>query len=80
MTDLERYIAINNCETKEELKEAIMAIADENGMIQNRTKKRPAINTVNAVDEVFKGYPARLLTRAYGIRQQALYIMHYENL
>lgn len=83
--ELEKEISIwtkvNSCETAEELSEVILSLADEDGAIQGRSRKFPADRMAEAVSEVVKGnLMPNVLTREYGIRQQALYIRYYENL
>ena len=77
LTELERYETVNACETADDLSKAILSMADANGMIQGRSR--------SFVASKMAGYPAaviagectpNVLTRMYGIRQQALYIKH----
>lgn len=76
--ELEKYQLINKCETADDLKNAIAMISDQNGNIQGRKYSFDAYKMRERVDLVInRGYPANLLTRSYGIRQQALYIKHY---
>ena len=77
MDRLEIYDKVNQCETFEQLAEVIESLADENGMIQGRTRQFPA-NKMAQGCRNFKlhGYP-NVLTREFGIRQQAMYINHY---
>lgn len=79
MSELEKYELVNSCETVKELEEAILKLADEDGMIGGRTKKfnaelmsKKVWLVVNQIE------PANRLTRNYGIRQQALYLQYYE--
>jgi hypothetical protein len=76
MTELEKYQKVNECETLGELASVIESFADENGMIQGRTRifdaKQMAHYCIN-----FKEYPPNMLTREYGIRQQAMCIIYY---
>ena len=79
--ELSIWIKVNSCETAEELSEVILSLADEDGAIQGRDRKFPADRMAEAVSEVVKGnLMPNVLTREYGIRQQALYIRYYENL
>ncbi len=81
MNDLEKYELVNQCETKEELAEAILKLADEEGNIIGRAKKFDANKMASRVEGVIKGeLLANALTRCFGIRQQALYISYYERL
>lgn len=80
MTDLEKFQAVNVCETTEALKKAIISFADSNGEIQGRRKTFNADRMANKVDGVVnKQLSPNNLTREFGIRQQALYLSYYEN-
>ena len=78
MTELEKYETVNAAATLEELQAVVLKLNDENGLIQGRSEKYPvemmAHNVRLVVDE---GHRANLLTRSYGIRQQALYLREY---
>jgi len=78
MTDLEKFQLINSCETGADLKEAIVKLADPaTGRIQGRIKDFNADRMSICVGPVInEGAPANLLTREFGIRQQALYIKY----
>lgn len=78
MTELEKYQLVNSCETAEELINAIRRIADpETGKIQGRVKEFDSQRMAGYVTFVInEGAPANLLTREFGIRQQALYIKY----
>lgn len=77
MTELEKYKLINRCETFEELKEAILKLADEGDMIEGRSTEFSARTMADNVER-FQISP-NYLTRSYGIRQQAFYIQWYIN-
>ena len=78
VTDLEKFQLINACETVEDLTVAIEAFADPEGLIQGRTRMFDAHRMVRNVQSVIEeGASPNLLTREFGIRQQALYIRHY---
>ena len=79
MTELEKYQLVNRCQTIEALENAIMAIGSENnGMIYGRTRIFPAkIMSSYVCGVVSLALPANLLTRNYGIRQQALYLSFF---
>lgn len=80
MTDLEKFQLVNSCETENELKKAILKLADENGMIQGRKRSFSAYEMADSVQYVINdNYPANALTREFGIRQQALYIAYYRS-
>ena len=77
--ELDKYQLVNRCQTIEALENAIMAIGSENnGMIHGRTRLFSAKNMSSYVREVVSlALPANLLTRNYGIRQQALYLSFF---
>ena len=78
LTDLEKYELVNGCESVKELEDVILNFADEDGMIQGRTRKFNAKKMAGYVSKVVLNYiPANLLTREFGIRQQALYLAYY---
>ena len=78
MTDLEKYELVNKCETRQALKDAIMAFAEEDGSIQGRTRNFNATQMAENVDRVVdKQLIPNVLTREFGIRQQALYLCFY---
>jgi len=82
MTELERlhhYDAVNACETLDELANVIGSIADEDGKIQGNTRKFDARIMAHNVKSPLLINNMNLLTRSYGIRQQAIYILYYEN-
>lgn len=77
MTQLQKFEKINQCETVAELEEAIISIS-EDGVVHGRGKNLDAIKLAAKVNMVVKKQiPANVLTREYGIRQQALYLSHY---
>ena len=77
MDELEKYKLINKAETIEELKEAIKAIS-EKGMNKGRSKSYMSDKMIAMVDFIYNdNYPLNFLTRNYGIRQQMLYLLHY---
>ena len=63
--------------TEEELANIIIELADENGKIQGRTRKFNAIDMAEKCIN-FKDYIPNVLTREYGIRQQAMHIIYYD--
>lgn len=79
MKDLERYEAVNKCETLKELAEVIRSFADDNDEIQGRSIKLNASNMVRVCEDpsLLVTFP-NFLTRQWGIRQQAMYIMYYD--
>lgn len=75
MTELQKWQAVNQCETQAQLADLITKFADENGMIQGREKKFDASNMVIGLQFFMEGEArANVLTREYGIRQQAIYL------
>ena len=83
MTDLEKYKRVNACETIEELQACIKGFADELGQIQGRTKKFSADNMAINADLYYNDFVGSIvpnvLTREFGIRQQAMYIKFYKH-
>lgn len=80
--ELEFYNKVNLCKTHEELAEVIESLADKNGMIQGRTSKFISENMANFCrnfNAIYKSGQINLLTRNFGIRQQALMIHYYNN-
>jgi hypothetical protein len=75
MTREEIYDMVNACESREELSAAILKIADANGEIQGRTRKFNAEKMAKyALSVVSEGMQPNVLTREFGIRQQAMYL------
>lgn len=75
-SDLKKYEAVNSCETLDELANAILSFVDEKGMIKGRTKSFNA----ESMAEACRNYSFAIhntLTREFGIRQQALMILLY---
>lgn len=78
MTHLDKFEMVNQCETAEELTNAVRAIADpETGMIKGRLREFDSQRMSGYVSlVVYEDAPANLLTREFGIRQQALYLRY----
>ncbi len=76
MNRLEIYDKVNKCETLSELSDIILELADENGEIQGRTRK---FNAAKMAEKClnFRTVSPNTLTRKFGIRQQAMYILYY---
>jgi len=75
MTELQKWQAVNQCETQSQLADLISKFADSEGMIQGRERKFEASKMIIGLsffmtDEM----PANVLTREFGIRQQAIYL------
>lgn len=80
MDEETKWGLVNATETYEELASVIMIIAEDGIIHSNRQNKTfDAARQVRNVDLVINHnmFP-NILTRAYGIRQQALYIRYYE--
>jgi hypothetical protein len=77
MTELEKYELVNKCETVEELANAILKVSG--GIeIKGRQQNFDAEKMSKRVDQVINGnLIPNVLTRQYGIRQQALYLKYY---
>lgn len=77
LTDLQKFEAVNACETLNQLADVIMLFANEDGQIQGRRRMFNAEKMATAC-KTFKdhNYP-NALTREFGIRQQAMYIKYY---
>lgn len=79
MTDAERlevYDKVNSCRSFSELSDVILSLADEDGMIQGRTRKFVAAKMAKFCINFFV-YPKEVLTREFGIRQQAIMLEYY---
>lgn len=69
---------VNGAETLQELADVIRSLADEQGLIQGRTRKFEAERMAYACEQFSSGYiAANALTREFGIRQQAMYIDYF---
>lgn len=80
-SELDLYKWVNGCHTYEQLADVIMKAADKNGMIQGRTQKFNAAKMANYCrnfDALYASAQINLLTRNFGIRQQALMIQYYK--
>ncbi len=75
MNDLEKFQAVNQSETPQELADLIIKFADEDGKIQGREKKFSAEKMAYGLNLFMNDQvPANILTREFGIRQQAIYL------
>lgn len=78
MTELEKYELVNNCEYPKELEEAIITIGSDINIIHGKTRAFDSVKMASYVEGViFNQFNPALLTRSYGIRQQALYLKYY---
>ena len=75
MTELEKWQLVNQCETQAQLSDVITKFADPEGMIQGRQRKFDAAKMIIGLQFFMDSeVPANVLTREYGIRQQAIYL------
>lgn len=73
------YDLVNACETLDELANVIENhLADENGEIEGRMRKFDAKAMAEACRTLPEHKQANALTRMFGIRQQAFYILYYD--
>jgi len=79
MTELQKYEIVNSAESLDQLSTAILFINDSNGDIRGRNRMFNGVKMAAMCYQVPK-LPYSVLTRNYGIRQQAMYIVHYEEL
>ena len=78
MEEVNKFQAVNTAETAEQLKSAIMLCADDD-IIEGRTEQFNAKRMCEHLDAYLNhehDYP-NVLTRKWGIRQQAMYIKFY---
>lgn len=78
LEELKYYKLVNECENLDQLANVILEIGNEDfGEIKGRSKgfdsQRMADNCLRLPD-----VPINTLTRNYGIKQQAIYILHYQ--
>ena len=76
-TDLEKYEAVNSCETLKELADVIRSFAVD-GLIQGRTRQFSAEQMAEHC-ESYHLEKHNFLTREFGIRQQAMMILFYDH-
>jgi hypothetical protein len=75
MTELETWQEVNQCETAQHLAFIIYKLADPEGMIQGRERKFDAAKMIKGLNLFLTDVvPASVLTREFGIRQQAIYL------
>jgi hypothetical protein len=75
MTELQKWQEVNQCETPQGLGFLIISLADDKGMIQGRERKFDASRMATALQIFMEDEaPANVLTREFGIRQQAIYL------
>ncbi len=78
MTELEKYQAVNACETYDELADVIEQLADGT-IVQGRSRGFDA-QAMSSYCRNFDNVLPNQLTRMWGIRQQALYIQRYQTI
>lgn len=76
MTDLEKYKAVNKSSTLKELADVLRSFAVD-GMIQGRTRQFNAEKMAKHC-ESYHLAKHNVLTREFGIRQQAMMLFFYE--
>lgn len=76
MTDLEKYEAVNKCESLKALSKVILSFADNLDTINGRIRAFSASSMAERCLK-FSIINPNILTRMWGIRQQAMYIVHY---
>jgi len=75
MTELETWQLVNQAETQAQLADVITKLTDSEGMIQGRVRKHDAIKMIVGLSYFMTDdLPANVLTREFGIRQQAIYL------
>lgn len=75
MTDLEKYNKVNQTESLQELAEVIRGFAP-NGNIQGRARKFSS-ELMAIACENYSLFYHNTLTREFGIRQQAIMLLHH---
>ena len=84
MLDLHRYEQVNSCETLQALADTIRSFADDDGVITGRAKQLNAGLMADYCIQIREVYDITMInynyfTRMWGIRQQAMYLVHYFN-
>lgn len=80
MNNLDKYEAVNKCETVDELADVMLSvIATKDGTIIGKSREFDADRMVNNLKDYVSGTidNPNILTRRWGIRQQAMYIKYY---
>lgn len=80
--ELAKWQRVNKCETIEELQQCILDFANEQGNIQGRIRSFPADKMAEHVERYYlddtNEIPPNVITREYGLRQQAMYLKFYK--
>ncbi len=80
MTELETWQLVNQAETQAQLADVITKLTDSEGMIQGRARKHSAAEMIIGLSFFMADECAsNVLTREFGIRQQAIYLKHVSN-
>ena len=79
MTILEKYDAVNQAASLVDLADVIRSFAGEDGKVQGRSKRFDAEDMASTCEHFTNAYH-NVLTREFGIRQQAMMLSFYENL
>ena len=79
MTSLEKYEKVNQAGDLKELANIIRSFADEDGKVQGRSKRFDAEDMASTC-ETFTNQYHNVLTREFGIRQQAMMLYFYESI
>lgn len=75
MTELQKWQEVNQCESETELGYLMLKLADEDLKIQGRSKKFDVTEMIIGLEMFMKNQMhANILTREFGIRQQAIYL------
>lgn len=78
MTELEKYQKVNACESLEELAVVIENFADVKGFIQGKSRQFNA-KLMASICRRYTLVEHNMLTREFGIRQQAMCIVFYRD-
>lgn len=75
LSELDRWELVNSCKTVDDLKAAVERL----GIVRGSNDVHTSVSINHNINLVYSDdYPYNTLTRAYGIRQQLMYIMYYE--
>ncbi|MFT6125806.1 MAG: hypothetical protein ACJAVA_000247 [Flavobacteriaceae bacterium] len=77
MDRLKTYDLVNSCESLLGLSNIIKSLADEDGKIQGKTRKFDAEKMALSAEN-YSNVPKNTLTREFGIRQQAIYLIYID--
>jgi len=78
LSELKKYELVNSCETIQNLKTLVKDFGD---VVGSRNIVWSAEKTCNNIDLIVEGkLPINHVTRAYGLRQQLMYLLYYNNI